>query len=164
MKYVLTGDQDETLYKRGVDSILLKCINDDESKQILAEVHEGICGSHQSGIKMKWLIHIYGYYWPSVLKDCIKYAQGYVECQKHGPIPRIPASDFHAIIKLWPFREWAMDLIGKIISILRKKNRFIIVVVDYFTKWVEAKSYKELGEFDVIQFIKEMIVHRFGIP
>ena len=46
MKFVLTGDQDETLYKRGVDNILLKCINDDESKQILAEVHEGICGSH----------------------------------------------------------------------------------------------------------------------
>ena len=66
------GDRDETLFKRGVDGILMKCISDDESKQILAEVHEGICGPHQSGIKMKWLIHRYGYYWPSVLKDCIK--------------------------------------------------------------------------------------------
>jgi len=51
------GDQDDTLFKRGVDSILLKCISDDESKQILTEVHEGICGSHQSDIKMKWLIY-----------------------------------------------------------------------------------------------------------
>ena len=93
------GDQDEILFKRGVDGILLKCISDDESKQILVEVHEGISGSHQLGIKMKWLIHRYGYCWPSVLKDCIKYAHGYVECQKHGPIPRILASDFHAIIK-----------------------------------------------------------------
>ena len=158
------GDQDEILFKRGVDGILLKCISDDESKQILAEVHEGIFGSHQSGIKMKWLIHRYGYYWSSVLKDCIKYAQCYVECQKHGPIPRILASDFHAIIKPWPFRGWAMDLIGKIRPISRKKNCFIIVATDYFTKWVEAKPYKEVSEFDVIQFIKEMIVHRFGIP
>ena len=68
------GDQDETLFQRGVDDILLKCISDDESKQILAEVHEGICGSQQSGIKMKWLIHGYGCYWPSVLKDCVKCA------------------------------------------------------------------------------------------
>ena len=143
---------------------MLKCISDDESKQILVEVHEGICGSHQLGIKMKWLIHRYGYYWPSVLKDCIKYAQGCVECQKHGPIPRIPTSDFHAIIKPWPFRGWAMDLIGKSRPISRKKNCFVIVATNYFTKWAEAKPYKEVSEFDVIQFIKEMIVHRFGIP
>ena len=57
-----------------------------------------------------------------------------------------------------------MDLIGKIKPISRKKNCFIIVATDYFTKWVEAKPYKEVSEFDVIQFIKEMIVHRFGIP
>ena len=66
------GEQDKTLFKRGVDGILLKCISDDESKKILVEVHEGICSSHQSGIKMKWLIYRYGYYLPSVLKDCIK--------------------------------------------------------------------------------------------
>ncbi|XP_030958972.1 uncharacterized protein LOC115980916 [Quercus lobata] len=57
-----------------------------------------------------------------------------------------------------------MDLIGKIKPISRKKNCFIIVATDYFTKWVEAKPYKEVSEFDVIQFIKEMIVHRLGIP
>ena len=68
------GEEDKTLFKRGVNGILLKCISDDESKQILAEVHEGICSSHQLRIKMKWLIYRYGYYWPSVLKDCIKYA------------------------------------------------------------------------------------------
>ena len=47
------GEQDKTLFKRGVNGILLKCISDDESKQILAEVHEGICSSHQLRIKMK---------------------------------------------------------------------------------------------------------------
>ena len=55
-----------------------------------------------------------------------------------------------------------MDLIGKITPISRKKNCFIIVATNYFTKWVEAKPYKEVSEFDVSQFIKEMIVHRFG--
>ena len=45
-KFVLIRAQDETLFKRGVDGILLKCISDDESKQVLAEFHEGICGPH----------------------------------------------------------------------------------------------------------------------
>ena len=57
-----------------------------------------------------------------------------------------------------------MDIIGKIRPISRKKNCFIIIATYYFTKWAEAKPYKEVSEFDVIQFIKEMIVHRFRIP
>jgi hypothetical protein len=56
------------LYKRGAEGLLLKCVSKYESLQILAEIHEGICGAHQSGIKMRWLIHRYGYFWPSVLK------------------------------------------------------------------------------------------------
>jgi hypothetical protein len=61
-RYVLMGKEDEFLFKRGADGILLKCISIEESIQVMAEVHEGICGAHQSGIKMKWLIHRYGYY------------------------------------------------------------------------------------------------------
>ena len=61
-RYVLIGKEDEFLFKRGADGILLKCISIKESIQVMAEVHEGICGAHQSGIKMKWLIHRYGYY------------------------------------------------------------------------------------------------------
>ena len=47
------GKEDECLFKRGVDRILLKCISTKESIQVMAEVHEGIYGAHQSGIKMK---------------------------------------------------------------------------------------------------------------
>ena len=56
------GKEDEYLFKRGTDGILLKCISIEESIQVRAEVHEGICGAYQLGIKMKWLIHQYGYY------------------------------------------------------------------------------------------------------
>ena len=57
-----------------------------------------------------------------------------------------------------------MDLIGKVRLTSKKKNCFVIVATDYFTKWVEAKAYKDVTEYDVIKFIKETIVHRFGLP
>jgi hypothetical protein len=66
------GREDECLFKRGADRILLRCISTEESIQVMTEVHEGICGAHQLGIKMKWLIHRYGYYWPMILKECIE--------------------------------------------------------------------------------------------
>ena len=57
-----------------------------------------------------------------------------------------------------------MDIIGKVRPTSKKKNCFVIVATDYFTKWVEAKAYKDVIEYDVIKFIKETIVYRFGLP
>ena len=49
-KYVLLDDQ---LYYKIVDGVLLKCLNQEEAKVLMGEVHEGICGAHQSAYKMK---------------------------------------------------------------------------------------------------------------
>ena len=57
-----------------------------------------------------------------------------------------------------------MDLIGKIYPASSKGHNFILVATKYFTKWVEAVPLKKVEHKDVIQFIKEQIIHRFGIP
>ena len=69
----------------------------------------------------------------------------------------------YAIVKPWPFRGWAMDMIGKIHPPSSKHHCFILVATDYFTKWVEAKPYKAVDQIEVIGFIKDLL-HRFGIP
>lgn len=129
----------------------------------MAEVHEGICGAHQARIKMRWLLWRHGFYWPTMAVDCISYAKGCQECQKHGNIQRVPATELHPIVKPWPFRGWAMDLIGKVNPISSTLHGFVIVATDYFTKWVEAIPKKSVEQTDVIDFIKEHIIHRFGI-
>ena len=57
-----------------------------------------------------------------------------------------------------------MDLIRKTYPASSKGHNFILVVIDYFTKWVEAVPLKKVEQKDVIQFIKERIIHRFRIP
>ena len=52
-KYTLV---DEDLYRRNIDGVLLKCLDDDQSKVAMGEVHEGICGTHQSAHKMNWFL------------------------------------------------------------------------------------------------------------
>jgi hypothetical protein len=54
LKYVML---DNTLYHRTIDGLLLKCLGSDQSKIAMGEVHEGICRTHQSAHKMKWLLH-----------------------------------------------------------------------------------------------------------
>ena len=72
--------------------------------------------------------------------------------------------ELHSIVKLWPFRGCALDLIGKMYSTSSKGHKFILVSIDYFTKWVEEVLLKKAKQKDMIQFIKEQIIHRFGIP
>ncbi|XP_043687615.1 uncharacterized protein YagA-like [Telopea speciosissima] len=57
-----------------------------------------------------------------------------------------------------------MDLIGKVTPPAMRGNCFIIVAMDYFTKWAEAMPMRTVTKTDVIQFLKTQIVHRFGLP
>ena len=58
-KYVLLDDH---LYYKTIDEVLLKCLSQEEAKVLMGEVHEGICGAHQSAYKMKWIICRSGYF------------------------------------------------------------------------------------------------------
>jgi hypothetical protein len=66
----------------------------------MGEVHEGICGTHQSAHKIKWLLHHAGFYWPSMLNDCFRYYKGCESCQKFESVQLAPATMLHSIIKL----------------------------------------------------------------
>ena len=57
-----------------------------------------------------------------------------------------------------------MDLIRKIYLASSKGHNFILVTTDNFNKWVEVVPLKKVKQNDVIQFIKEQIIHKFGIP
>ncbi|KAK1614114.1 hypothetical protein QYE76_019631 [Lolium multiflorum] len=161
MKYVLIGDD---MFYRTLEGLLLKCLGPTESNRLLHEVHEGACGTHQSAHKMKWLIRRSGFYWPTMLEDCFNYYKGCQACQMFGKIQMVPASAMNPIIKPWPFRGWGMDMIGKIHPASSKKHEWILAITDYFTKWVEAVPMKKVKSEDVIKFVKEHVIHRFGIP
>jgi hypothetical protein len=74
------------------------------------------------------------------------------------------AAELHPIIKPWPFRGWGLDFIGEIHPSSSKGHRFVLVATDYFTKWTEAVALKNMTHREVIEFITEHIIHRFGIP
>jgi hypothetical protein len=81
-----------------------------------------------------------------------------------GKIQMVPASVMNPIIKPWPFRGWDMDMIGKINPPSSKGHQFILAITYYFTKWVEAVPMKSVESKDIINFVKEYVIHRFGIP
>jgi IS30 family transposase len=68
------------------------------------------------------------------------------------------------IIKPWPFRGWGIDLIGQINPPSSKGHKFVLLATYYFTKWVEAIPLKKVTSENMVEFVKEHIIYRFGIP
>jgi transposase InsO family protein len=62
------------------------------------------------------------------------------------------------------FQGWGLNFIGEIHPSSSKGHQFMLVVIDYFTKWTEAVALKNMTHIEVIEFITEHIIHRFGIP
>jgi hypothetical protein len=99
-----------------------------------------------------------------MIADCFKYYKGCQVCQKFGDLQLVPAAELHRIIKPWPFRGWGLDFIGEIHPSSSNRHRFVLVATDYFTKWTGVVALKNMTHREVIEFITEHIIHRFGIP
>nr|XP_009780645.1 PREDICTED: uncharacterized protein K02A2.6-like [Nicotiana sylvestris] len=64
----------------------------------------------------------------------------------------------------WPFVAWGMDVIGPIEPKASNGHIFILVAIDYFTKWVEAITLKAVTKKAIVDFVHSNIICRFGIP
>ena len=74
-------------------------------------------------------------------RDCIDYVRKCHKCQIYGDRINAPTTPLFNMISPWPFDMWGLDVIGSINPKASNGHRFILVAIDYFTKWVEANSY-----------------------
>jgi hypothetical protein len=103
---------------------------------------------------MKWLLRGAGFYWPSTMADCFCYYKGSEECQKFGfSYHQTMAFSWLEVRLHWPNT-----------SPSSKGHQFVLVAMDYFTKWTEIVPLKNMTHKEVIEFITEHIFHRFSIP
>ena len=93
-------------------------------------------------------------------RDALTYAQKCDACQRHSNILHQPAEPLHPIISPWPFMKWEMDIVGKLPTAPGGKV-FMLVMTDYFSKWIEAEAYVQVKDKEVVSFIKRNILTRF---
>ena len=82
----------------------------------------------------------------------------------HEDLIHVPRSALHALTSPWPFSVWGINIIGKISPKSSSGHEYILVAIDYFTKWVEATSYAGLTAARVAKFIILHIIYRYGVP
>ena len=79
-----------------------------------------------------------GYYWPKLKEDCVRFAQRCKQCQLHADWHKAPSEELRSIHSPWPFRTWGIDILGPFPLAIRQM-KFLVVAIEYFTKWVEAE-------------------------
>ena len=104
------------------------------------------------------------YYWMTLENDCINYVRKCHKCQIYADKIHVPPMSLNVMVSPWSFSIWGMDVIGPITPKASNGHRFIFVVIDYFTKWVEAASYASVTKSRVDRFIKKEIICRYGLP
>ncbi|KAL0313504.1 UNVERIFIED_CONTAM: hypothetical protein Sradi_5749700 [Sesamum radiatum] len=147
------------LYKRTVDGPLLKCLSDEKALYVLREVHEGSCGNHSGGRSLAQKITRQGYFWPTLVKDATEFARKCESCQKFASLIHAPVVPLEPIRIACPFDQWGIDILGPFPTAIAQK-KFIVVAVEYFTKWVETEALAKITEREMINFIWKNIICR----
>ncbi|XP_024004771.1 uncharacterized protein LOC112081938 [Eutrema salsugineum] len=100
---------------------------------------------------------------PTMLSDYEKYTARCEKCQRHGPMINLLTELLMTSTTPYPFMRWVMDIIGPLRRSTTQKQ-YVLVVTDYFTKWVEAEAYPEIHGIDVKKFVWKFIICRHGVP
>ncbi|GJY43134.1 reverse transcriptase domain-containing protein [Tanacetum coccineum] len=149
--------------KEGQSGPWLRCVGPLQANYVLREIHEGSCSMHSGPRSVVAKVIQTGYYWPTMHMDARNLIRECNDCQIHRPVPRNPQQNLTPITSPWPFYKWGIDIAGPFPE-GPGKVKFLIVAIDYFTKWIEAKAVATITGSQVKKFVWDNIVCRFGLP
>ncbi|GKA88111.1 reverse transcriptase domain-containing protein [Tanacetum coccineum] len=130
---------DGILYKRSFLTSWLRCVGPLQADYVIREIHEGSCSMHAGPQSVVAKAMRLGYYWPTMHQHARDMIRTCNDCQIHRPMPRNPQQPLTPITAPWPFYKWGIDIVGPFPE-GPGKVKFLIVAMDYFTKWIEAKA------------------------
>ncbi|GKE69414.1 reverse transcriptase domain-containing protein [Tanacetum coccineum] len=79
------------------------------------------------------------------------------DCQTHASVPRLPKADIISVTSAWPFMKWDMDVVGPLPKGLGRV-KYLIMAIDYFTKWMEAKPLATITRNGAVERAKRSLL------
>ena len=153
----------DVLYRRGIDTILRRCLTHNQAEEALNDCHAGACGGHLSRMATTQKVLREGYFWSSLFRNCITTVKICERCQRFACKVRAPPVPLHPVIVASPFCKWGVNFMN-CNPASSSNHKYIIMVVDYFTKWAEAMpTYDNIVE-TTTQFLFNHVIARFGVP
>ena len=134
------------------------CIHPELTESLLEELHEGICGSYIGGRSLAHRAITQGYWWPNMQREALEYVKKCDQCQRFAPSIHQLGRILNPLSSPWPFAQCGLDIVGPFPKTMGNK-KYLLVGIDYFTKWVEAEPLANIKDVDAKNFVT-----RFGVP
>ncbi|GKC24122.1 reverse transcriptase domain-containing protein [Tanacetum coccineum] len=154
-------EDDPYLFCICADQIIQRCVHGQEAIDILIACHEGPIEGHHSANLTAQKVFDVGFFWPTIYRDAHTMIKSCDTCQRQGKISQRDEMPQNAIQVYEIFDVWGIDFMGPFSS--SHGNKYILVAVDYLSKWVEAKALPTNDVRVVVKFLKFLFA-RFGTP
>ncbi|XP_071708667.1 uncharacterized protein [Rutidosis leptorrhynchoides] len=151
------------MYRKSFTEPYLRCVGPVQAKEIIQEMHKGACSTHSGYRTIVSRIKRMGYFWPDMYRDTYDLIVNREACQIHAPVKRSPRCNMIPIYAAWPFCKWGIDIVGPFPRGVGNV-KFLVVAIDYFTKWVEEKPLSTITGRKILTFVWEDIVCHFSLP
>jgi hypothetical protein len=115
------------------------------------EIHTGICGAHIGSRPLLGKVFRQGFYWSKAASDVADLVQKCENCQKCARDKKQHPSLTQLIHPIWPLQRWGLDLLGPLPP-AQENLKYIMVVVEYFSKWIKAKPIATITSATVQKF------------
>ncbi|GJT89038.1 reverse transcriptase domain-containing protein [Tanacetum coccineum] len=153
--------EDPFLFKICADQVIRRCVFGKEAHDILMACHDGPTGGHHGANYTARKVFDSGFFWPTIYKDAHELVKNCNSCQRQGKVSQRDEMPQNSIQVCEIFDVWGIDFMGPFPS--SKGNKYILVAVDYLSKWVEAKALPTNDARVVCKFLKSLFA-RFGAP
>ncbi|CAL9019012.1 unnamed protein product, partial [Prunus brigantina] len=153
---------DPYLFKHCPDQVIRRCVPEGDFKSILEFCHSHACGGHFGAKKTANKVLQSGFFWPTLFKDAYVFCASCDRCQRMGNLHARNQMPLTNILIIDIFDVWGIDFMGPFPT--SYGFEYILVAVDYVSKWVEAIATRTNDAKVVISFLKGNIFTRFGTP
>ncbi|GJZ36488.1 reverse transcriptase domain-containing protein [Tanacetum coccineum] len=143
------------------DPMIRGCVSGQEAVDILTACHSGPTGGHYDANYTAKKVFDSGFYWPIIYKDAHELVKNCDSCQRQGKISQPNEMPQNSIQVCEIFDVWGIDFMGPFSS--SRGNKYVLVAVDYLSKWVEAKALPTNYARVVVKFLKSLF-SRIGTP
>nr|GEW27713.1 reverse transcriptase domain-containing protein [Tanacetum cinerariifolium] len=152
---------DPFLFKICAEQVIRHCGHGNEALDILEACHNRPTGGHHSANLTAKKVFDVGFFWPTIYKDAHEFVKNYDLCQRQGKFSQRDEMPQNSIQIYEIFDVWGIEFMGPFPSL--RGNKYILVAVDYLSKWVEATAIPTNDARVVCKFLKSLFA-RFGSP
>ncbi|GJV33854.1 reverse transcriptase domain-containing protein [Tanacetum coccineum] len=145
------------LFKACPDDMIRRCVHGSETQKILDECHHGPTGGHYGPSITAKKVFDAGFFWPTIFKEAQTLVQNCDACQCSGSISRRNEMPLNCIQVSEIFDIWGIDFMGPFPK--SHKFEYILVAIDYVSKWAEAEALPTNDARIVVNFLKQLFSH-----